>query len=67
MPLPPVAGASASFRGYRHQCLYTLHRALTVSIDEVVQPEGIEDLAVFHGARLARPSWVQVDVAQPHR
>lgn len=64
MPLSPVAGASASFRGYRHQCLYTLHRALTLSIDEVVQPEGIEDLAVFDGAHLAEVCQVK-SVGEP--
>lgn len=64
MPLRSVAGAAASFRGYRHQCLYTLHRALTSSTDEVVQPEGIEDLAVFDGERLTEVCQVK-SVGEP--
>ena len=59
-----MAGAQASFRGYRHQCLYTLHRALALSEDESVQPEWIEDLAVFAGARLTEVCQVK-SVGEP--
>jgi len=58
------AGATASFRGYRRQCLYTLHRTLTMSADASVQPEGIEDLAVFGGTQLAEVCQVK-SVAEP--
>lgn len=51
-------------RGYRRQCLYTLHRALMLSGDESVQPEGIEDLAVFAGARLTEVCQVK-SVGEP--
>jgi hypothetical protein len=49
----PSVGATPSFRGYRHQCLYTLHRVLTMAGDASVHPEGIEDLAIFSDAQLA--------------
>lgn len=41
--------ASASYRGYRLQTLYTLRRMLDVSDNEnlIFQPEGKEDLAVY--------------------
>ena len=40
---------SATYRGYRRQALYSLHRLLArgLGAEDVVQPEGKEDLAVF--------------------
>ena len=49
----PNVGATPSFRGYRHQCLYTLHRVLTMASGASIHPEGIEDLAIFSDAQLA--------------
>src|SRR5688572_17550438 len=41
--------ATASYRGYRRQILYTLYRILESGDDTnlVFQPEGQEDLAIF--------------------
>src|SRR5690349_20710656 len=38
--------ATATYRGYRRQVLYTLHRILSDNI-AMFQPEGKEDLAIF--------------------
>src|SRR5260221_5271379 len=38
--------ATAAYRGYRRQALYTLYRILTDNIAKF-QPEGKEDLAIF--------------------
>lgn len=46
-------GATAAYRGYRHQALYVLARVFGADDGKLVfQPEGIEDLAVFEGERL---------------
>jgi hypothetical protein len=45
------SGATSAYRGYRLQALYTLNRILDqrANTDEIFQPEGREDLAIFDG------------------
>ena len=46
-----ASNATPAYRGYRLQALYVLSRILNLNPSEnsnlVIQPEGIEDLAVF--------------------
>ena len=58
--IPDVAGSdrggAAALRGFRLQSLYILYRTLTaLGDDELLQPEGIEDLGVLRAGRLAKP------------
>lgn len=48
-----VAGAVAAYRGYRLQALYGLHRLLELGPDDVIQPEGVEDVSVLHLGELS--------------
>lgn len=53
MAISNPEGASATYRGYRRQALYTLARLLTDSDAErrIYRPEGAEDLAIFDEAQ----------------
>jgi hypothetical protein len=64
--------ASATYRGFRNQALYVLHRLLTDDrgTERIYRPEGAEDLAVFD-SRMHIVEAVQVkdyasDLAQSH-
>jgi hypothetical protein len=53
MTQPSTSGASAAYRGYRLQALYTLARVLDSGDSALVfEPEGAEDLAVWDGSSL---------------
>jgi hypothetical protein len=64
--------ASATYRGFRSQALYILHRLLTdgKGSERIYRPEGVEDLAIFD-SRMHLVEVVQVkdyssDLAQSH-
>jgi hypothetical protein len=44
-----TSGAESSYRGFRWQFIYTLHKILSTAPSEqlIFQPEGNEDLAIF--------------------
>lgn len=49
----PIADATAAYRGYRRQSLYTLGRVLEPNgTGMTFQPEGVEDLAVYDNGHL---------------
>ncbi len=67
--IPDVAGSdrggAAALRGFRLQSLYILYRTLTaLGDDELLQPEGIEDLGVLRAGRLREACQVKA-LAQP--
>lgn len=42
-----MSDATPTYRGYRHQALYTLSRILDITEDYSIQPEGYEDVALI--------------------